>query len=196
MKEFARWLQQEQVLSMFFDAATELSSQPDETEAAFRARVNLEDREARDAEKERLRQKFAPKVATLTERIRRAEQPSPAQEQQASEAKLQTGISVLGTIAGALFGRKRSAPARSARRPPRRAAWAAPCASRATSARANETLETYKAQLQELEHDIEAEIAGLEAGAAPPTRAFTAIEIRPKKTHVTPERVVLVWRSA
>ena len=60
--------------------------------------------------------------------------------------------------------------------------------------RANETLETYKAQLQELEHDIEAEIAGLEAGAAPPTRQFTAIEIRPKKTHVVPERVVLVWK--
>jgi hypothetical protein len=55
-KEFARWLQQEQVLSIFYDAATELSSQPDETEAAFRARVNLKDREARDAEKERLRQ--------------------------------------------------------------------------------------------------------------------------------------------
>jgi hypothetical protein len=62
--------------------------------------------------------------------------------------------------------------------------------------RASETLETYKAQLQELEHDVEAEIAGLEAGAAPPSRPFTAIEVRPKKTHVVPERVVLVWRTA
>ena len=94
------------MLTLFFDAATELSSEPDETEAAFRARVTLKDRETRDAEKERLRQKFAPKIATLTERIRRAEQQVQAQEQQASDAKLQTGISVLGTIAGALFGRK------------------------------------------------------------------------------------------
>ena len=94
------------MLSIYFDAATERRSQPDETEAAFRARVTLKDCEARDAEKERLRQKFAPKAATLTERIRRAEQARAVQEQQASEAKMQTGISVLGTIAGALFGRK------------------------------------------------------------------------------------------
>ena len=106
MKDFARTLQQEQVLTLFFDAATALSSAPDETEAAFRARVTLKDRETRDAEKERLRQKYAKQIGTLTERIRRAEQQVQAQAQQASDAKLQTGISVLGTIAGALFGRK------------------------------------------------------------------------------------------
>jgi hypothetical protein len=61
-------------------------------------------------------------------------------------------------------------------------------------ARADETLETYKAQLKDIEADIEAEVAGLEAGASQPTRPFTAVEIRPKKTHVTPERVVLIWR--
>jgi hypothetical protein len=195
-KEFARWLQQEQVLSIFFDPATELSSQPDETEAAFRARVNLKDREARDAEKERLRQKFAPKVATLTERIRRAEQAKQVQEQQASEAKVQTGISVLGTIAGALFGRKAMSMGTLGKATTAARGMGRSMRESSDVGRANETLETYKAQLQELEHDVEAEIAGLEAGAAPATRPFTAIEIRPKKTHVVPERVVLVWRSA
>ena len=193
-KEFARWLQQDQVLSIFFDAATGLTSQPEETEAAFRARVNLTDREARDAEKERLRQKFAPKVATLTERIRRAEQAKQVQEQQASEAKMQTGISVLGTIAGALFGRKAISMGTLGKATTAARGMGRSMRESSDVGRANETLETYKAQLQELEHDIEAEIAGLEAGAAPPSRPFTAIEIRPKKTHVTPERVVLIWR--
>ncbi|MEO5821785.1 MAG: DUF87 domain-containing protein [Vicinamibacteraceae bacterium] len=194
LKEFARWLQQEQVLSIFYDAATELSSQPDETEAAFRARVNLKDREARDAEKERLRQKFAPKAATLSERIRRAEQTKQVQEQQASEAKMQTGISVLGTIAGALFGRKAMSMGTLGKATTAARGMGRSMRESSDVGRANETLDTYKAQLQELEHDIEAEIAGLEAGAAPPTRPFTAVEIRPKKTHVMPERVVLVWR--
>jgi hypothetical protein len=195
-KEFARWLQQEQVLSIFFDPATGLSSQPEETEASFRARVNLTDREARDADKERLRQKFAPKVATLTERIRRAEQAKEVQEQQASEAKMQTGISVLGTIAGALFGRKAISMGTLGKATTAARGMGRTMRESSDVGRANETLDTYKAQLQELEHDIEAEVAGLEAGAAPATRAFTAIEIRPKKTHVVPERVVLVWRSA
>jgi len=193
-KEFARWLQQDQVLSIFFDAATELTSQPEETEAAFRARVNLKDREARDAEKERLRQKFAPKVATLTERIRRAEQTKQVQEQQASDAKLQTGISVLGTIAGALFGRKAVSMGTLGKATTAARGMGRSMRESSDVGRANETLETYKAQLQELEHDVEAEIAGLEAGAAPPTRPFTAIEVRPKKTHVVPERVVLIWK--
>ena len=94
------------MLTLFGDEATELSSQPDETEAAFRARVQLAEREARDAEKEKLRQKYAPKVATLTERIRRAEQALSREQEQASESKMQTGISIGATIAGALLGRK------------------------------------------------------------------------------------------
>ena len=194
MKDFARTLQQEQVLTLFFDAATELSSEPDETEAAFRARATLRDRETRDAEKERLRQKFAPKIATLTERIRRAEQQVQAQAQQASDAKLQTGISVLGTIAGALFGRKTISAGTLGKATTAARGMGRTMRESSDVTRAQETADTYKAQLKEIEADIEAEVAGLEAGAAPPTRPFATVEIRPKKTHVTPERVVLVWR--
>jgi hypothetical protein len=194
-KDFARTLHQEQVLTLFFDAATALSSQPDEAEAAFRARVTLKDRETRDAEKERLRQKFAPKIATLTERIRRAEQQVQTQAQQASDAKLQTGISVLGTIAGALFGRKTISAGTLGKATTAARGMGRTMRETGDVTRAQETVDTYKAQLKEIEADIEAEIAGLEAGAAPPTRPFTPVEIRPKKTHVTPERVVLVWRA-
>jgi len=194
LKDYARVLQQDQVLTLFCDESTELCSHPDETEAVFRARVTLKDRETRDAAKETLRQKYAGKIATLTERIRRAEQAVQQQEQQASDAKLQTGISVLGTIAGALFGRKTISASTLGK-----AATAARGVGRSMRessdvSRASETLETYQQQLKDVEHDVEAEVAGLEASAAPPTRPFTALEIRPKKTYITPERVVLVWR--
>jgi hypothetical protein len=196
LKDYGRTLQQEQVLTLFFDAPTGLSSQADETEAAFRARVTLKERETRDAAKEKLRQKFAPKVATLTERIRRAEQQVQAQQQQASDAKLQTGISVLGTIAGALFGRKTISAGTLGKATTAARGMGRTMRESSDVARAQETAQTYKAQLAEIEHDIEAEIAGLEASAAAPNRPFTPLEIRPKKTHVTPERVVLVWRPA
>jgi hypothetical protein len=194
MKDFARTLQQEQVLTLFFDAQTEVSSQPDETEAAFRARVALVDREVRDAQKEKLRQKYAAKIATLSERIRRAEHKVQQQEQQASDAKLQTGISVLGTIAGALFGRKTISAGTLGKATTAARGMGRTMRESSDVKRAEEDLETYRAQLKEIEGDIEAEVAGLEAGAGSPTRAFTPLEIRPKKTHVTPERVVLVWR--
>ena len=103
------------------------------------------------------------------------------QEQQASEAKMQTGISVLGTIAGALFGRKAMSMGTLGKATTAARGMGRTMRESGDVGRASETLETYKAQLQELEHDIEAEIAGLEAGAAPPTRAFTAIEVRPEE---------------
>ena len=176
MKDFARWLQQEQVLSIFFDAATELCSRPDETEAAFRARVALRDRETRDAAKERLRQKYASKIGTLTERIRRAEQAKPGAgaagvRRQAADRHL-----------GARHHRRRALrpqddQRRHARQGDHRGPRHGPHHARVGRRDARqETLGTYKAQLQEIEHDIEAEVAGLEAGAASPTRPFTAME--------------------
>jgi hypothetical protein len=194
LKGFGRWLQQEQALTLLFDEPTGLSSKPDETEAQFRARVALHDRETRDAAKERLRQKFAPKAATLNEKLRRADQAIVREQEQATESKLQTGISFGTTVLGALFGRKTLSATNLGR-----ASTAARGVSRTMRQaqdvkRAEETRAALQTQLAELDSNLEAEIAGLEAAAAPPARAFTSLEIKPKKTHVVPERVVLVWR--
>jgi hypothetical protein len=195
LKDYGRALQQSEILSLVCDEATGLSSRAGETEAAFRARVQLADREARDADKEKLRKKFAPKVAVLTERIRRAEQSVSREQEQASDAKLQTGLSIGATIVGALFGRKTISAGTVGR-----ATTAARGVGRSMREsqdvkRAEGNLGALKAQLAELEDELHAELAGLEAGAPSPARAFTAVELRPKRTHVTPERVVLVWRA-
>ena len=57
--------------------------------------------------------------------------------------------------------------------------------------RAEETREALQAQRTDLDHDFEAEVAGLEAAAPAAGRPFSTIDIKPKKTHVIPERVVL-----
>ena len=101
---------------------------------------------------------------------------------------------MLGTIAGALFGRKTISAGTLGKATTAARGMGRTMRESSDVVARQETSDTYKAQLKELEADIEAEVAGLEAGAAPPTRPFTRVEIRPKKTHVTPERVVLVWR--
>ena len=107
LKDFARTLQQNEALSLLADEPTGLFSHVDETEAAFRARVQLADREARDAQTEKLRQKYAPKVAAADRAQARAPSSSSrASRKQASESKLQTGLSIGATIFGALLGRK------------------------------------------------------------------------------------------
>jgi hypothetical protein len=61
--------------------------------------------------------------------------------------------------------------------------------------RASQNVEKHAGDLAALEDDLQADLAGLEAAAPSPTRPFSTIEIRPKKTHVTAERLVLVWRA-
>ena len=44
--------------------------------------------------------------------------------------------------------------------------------------------------------ELEAELAGLEAGAPSATRTLAKVTVKPKKTHIAAERVVLVWNPA
>ena len=49
------------------------TSSPDESEAEFRVRLVQRAREQRDEQVESLRKKYAPKIASLEERIRKAQ---------------------------------------------------------------------------------------------------------------------------
>jgi hypothetical protein len=54
----------------------------------------------------KVRDRYAAKLATLDDRIRRAQAAVQREEQQASESKLQAGVSMAATIFGAILGRK------------------------------------------------------------------------------------------
>ena len=81
-------------------------SRPGETEGQFRVRLQESPRAVRDAASEKLRQKYAPRLAALQERIRRAEQAREREAEQATQAELQTAISFGATLLGAFIGRK------------------------------------------------------------------------------------------
>ncbi len=102
---FSRWLYQTQELTLLSDEATGLASKPDESEARIpRAGSARRARGARCREAN-CAAKYAPKTATLMEKIRRAED-AVKREGQASQAKLQTTISIGGSILGALLRRQ------------------------------------------------------------------------------------------
>jgi hypothetical protein len=80
-KSYARWqtmlethAYKERPLRLFRCAALKLVSKPGETEGDVRARVRELARERRDLELEKLRKKYAPKLAQLQDRIRMAEE--------------------------------------------------------------------------------------------------------------------------
>lgn len=196
LKDYSRWLYQTQELTLLADEATGLASKADESEAEFRARVQLAVREERDAEKEKLRRKYAPKTAALMEKIRRAEEAVKREAEQASQTKLQTSISIGGSILGALLGRKVISAGNIGRATTAARGMGRNMKESADIARAQENVDAFKAQLANLEGELEAELAGQEAAAPSANRTFASVTIKPKKTHIAAERVVLVWNPA
>ena len=105
-KDFARWAAQSQAVELFRSRRTKLVSTPDEAERDFRIRVNAAAREGRDAALQKVRDKSAARLATLQDRVRRAEQSVQVQSEQATGAKVSAAVSIGATIFGALLGRK------------------------------------------------------------------------------------------
>ena len=192
-KEFARWLGQSQALDLRRDAATALTSTPGESERDFRIRLQLAIRERRDQEKEKLRIKYAPRVAALQERLRRAEQAVAREQEQASQQKLQTAVSIGSAVLGALLGRKVASAASVGR-----AASAARTAGRIMKekedvARAEDTVGTIKQQLAEFDTQLAADLAAIDAGADALTTPLEAVSLKPKRGGVSVQAVALVW---
>jgi hypothetical protein len=95
------------VLNIFRCPAINATAAPGGTEADFRAHIALALREKRDAAIEALRKKYAPRLATLDDQIRRGGERKAKEQSQLSQQKMQTAISIGTSILGAFLGRKK-----------------------------------------------------------------------------------------
>lgn len=192
-KAFQKWIVTNEAVSLLRSAAFKQTSNPGESERDFRIRLQLMAREARDSQIETLRGKYATKLASLQERLRRAEQAVQREQAQASQAKMDTAISVGGAILGAIFGRgKISAGAIS------KVGTAARGAGRAAQqqgdvTRANESVQALQTQYADLEAALQQDIDALGATYDAQQDALEAIPIKAKSGDVHIQLVALVW---
>src|SRR6185295_3673791 len=105
-KDFSAWIFRMQKLDLFRCPSLGQISKPGESERDFRVRLQLSAREERDQLSEELRKKYAPKLAALEERKRKATQVVEREKGQATQQTLQVAISVGTTLLGAFLGRK------------------------------------------------------------------------------------------
>jgi hypothetical protein len=189
-KDFVTWLYGSQTVELFKSAKTKQVSNVDESERDFRLRLTQSGREQRDAEVEKLRQKYAPKIATLQERLRKAQQAVEAEKEQAKQQGMQTAISVGATLLGAFVGRKGSSIGR--------ATTAVRGASRsmkeqADIGRAEDTVEAVAAQLKTLDEEFRTKSAELESALDAQGETLETVTIKPKKTAINVQLVALAW---
>ena len=195
-KAFVRWLSATQSLQLRRSAALKLTSEPDESDGAFRARLHLAAREQRDEAVARLRQKYAPKVAGLQEKLRRAQQAVSREEQQASDQKTQTAISFGTTMLGALFGRKTLSVSTLGRATTAARGMGRMSKEARDIARAKENVEAIEQQIADLEATVQSEVAALEASYHPDAEPLETVTIKPRRTGVHVQLVALVWVPA
>jgi hypothetical protein len=192
-KDFGQWLTRAQPLKVYTVPAMKLVSKPEESERDFQARIQLAGRETRDAAVEKLRERYAPKVARLQEKARKAEEAVGKEQQQASQQKLQTAVSLGATMLGALMGRRAVSLSTLGR-----ATTAARGIGRSAKetqdvAKSQERLQQAQAELAALEAELQSEVAALE-GISAGSVSIETIEIKPKRGGVEVRIVALAWK--
>jgi hypothetical protein len=198
-RDIVRWIQGACPVKLLESASLKVVSRPDESERAFRIRLADMDREARDARKERLRQKYEPRFRTLQERLRRAEQAVERRTAQSRQAMLNTGLTAIGAVLGSAGGKGKgrgllgaflggsAARGTTAIRTAGRAAQ-----SRQDVTHATETVEAVQAAIAALEAEFAEELNRISYSAAS-EEPLGEVVIRPALNAISTRVTALAW---
>ncbi|MCS6305286.1 MAG: ATP-binding protein [Nitrospira sp.] len=192
-KEFGGWLFRTQKMELFRSPGTKEISKPGESERDFRVRLQQTGREQRDKSAEILRQKYASKIATLQERIRRAELTREKQQAESRSSQVQAAISVGASILGAFLGRKTISASNIGR-----ATTAIRSAGRVMKESkdvgvAEENVAALQKQLTDLEAQFKSESDALAAATDPLNERLETLSIKPIKSNIALKLVTLAW---
>ena len=192
-KDFSGWLFRTQKIDLLKSPSAKEVSKPGESERDFRVRLQQSGREARDKQSDSLRQKYAPKIAALQDRIRRAGQMVERQQAESRSSQMQAAISVGASILGAFLGRKTISAANIGR-----ATTAIRGAGRAMKesgdvGQAEENVSALQRQLADLETQFKTETDVLAAAIDPLNEKLEMISLKPTKANIAVRLVALAW---
>ena len=191
-KTFSRWLTQRQRLDLLRHSLVGLVSQPGESERDFRIRLQHALRAARDEAIDAVRRKYVAKQTAVAERLRRAEAAVGREQQQASDSKVQTALSMGATLLGALLGRRAVSASTLGRATTAARGVGRSMKEAADVKRAQESVEAVQAAVGKLEAQIEADVVAVGAGfdlQAP----LEQVSVAPKRGQVEVLFVALAW---
>jgi hypothetical protein len=193
-KSFAAWIARSQTLDLHRHADLKLTSSAGESERDFLIRAQGAQREARDAEVDLVRRKFAEKRARAEEKLRKAEQGVSREQEQASAAKVQTAVSIGATLMGALLGRKTFSAGNLGR-----ATTAVRGVGRASQQqdevkRAQENVDVARKALEDLDATIEEDTRAIAARYDSAAAAVDTVSLAPKRGQILVQSVALGWK--
>jgi hypothetical protein len=186
-------LYRSELLTLWKCGTLSAASKPNESEAEFRLRLSQAAREDRDSQVEKLHDRYGPKMNTLKEQIRKAEQRVEKEKTQATQQTVQAGISVVTSVLGAFFSKKMTSTTNIGR-----AATAMRAAGKATLQHggvnhAEETVEALTQRLADLETEMKQEVDAIQERLQPDKLQLDQLQLKPKKSDISIDKVVLAW---
>ncbi len=192
-KQLEAYLYETSTIEILHSPLLNAASSPGGTEVEFRARLSLALRERRDAAVDSLQRKYASKLQTLQDQIRRGEERAERERSQLSQQKLNTAISVGTSILGALFGRRGISAADVGR--VGTAARGAGRLGRESQdvVRAQENIQVLQQRLADLERDIAQQTTALQAQFSSDSAVIERLQVKARKSDIDVTAIALAW---
>jgi hypothetical protein len=150
-------------------------------------------REQRDAEAEKLKKRYEPKLASLADQKRRAEERVAREKSQYRQQQTQTFISFGASILGALLGRKLASSTNVTRAASAMKGVGKSLEQRDDIGRAEDSVESVEEKLAKLEGEFQEELARIEQMVAVDRLALEDVSVPPRKTDLAIGTVALLW---
>jgi hypothetical protein len=187
--DLSEYLYRNLTYPLFYSQALKVYSQPGEDERAFKIRLQQVAREQRDAEMDKLEARYQPRLATLQDRLRRAES-ALQKEQTAYNARKQQEMLSAGDQLLSLFGgRKRITSALGSASQKRQMTERA----RQSVVQSQETVEQLNRQIAEMQAELETVSREAEARWDQGQHEIETHHVRPRKTDVSIQHLAVAW---
>lgn len=185
-KDLEEYLYRSYTLELFYSPAVKLYSEPDEDERAFHMRVSQAAREMRDAEVDRLQERYAGRIRTAEERMRNARVALERREADARARKQDALLTAGETVLSLFSGRRRSI------------AVAARKATRISSSKteiqaASERIDVLQADMEKLQQALKDETDAIVRRWESALERFETISVKPRRTDISVSVFSIAW---
>jgi len=195
-KAFANYLYQRQTYEIYQSPDLKVSSKDNESEGDLRTRISLALREKRDQDVAKLRDTYQPKISSIMDKIKRAQEKAESKKTEASQKKFDSYISMGTTLLGAIFGRGRinKGTISQAGTSMRKAGQVS--RGEQDAAQAEESVQTYQQQLNDLQAQMDRDMMQLQTALSPENIPIETAVIHPRKNDIAVEAIAILWMPA
>lgn len=192
-KDFVKHLYQHHTFDLWRYGPLKINSKPEEAEGEFRMRVALAVKEDRDQRIENLQQAYGKKIDRVVKQLQRAREKLHQQKEQVTMQKTRTFVDIGTGILGAIFGRRVTRGGidkigTSVK------GYGKMQKEKEDVVRAQAKVDEVEYKLQKLRDELEEEMEQFPESVDPSELELEKVEIRPRKSDISVEKIFLVWK--